>query len=76
MVQRCIGRSTHCSISFLNENRYAFFQLCLGALDVIGRVVLPHVCVVSVALGIVALSLILFLGSSIELCFGSLLPER
>jgi hypothetical protein len=52
-------RSTHCFISFFNENRYVYFQFCWGALDVIGRVVPPHVCVVSVALGIVALSLTL-----------------
>ena len=51
--------STHCSISFLNEKRYTFVQLCWSALDVVGRVVPPHVCVVSVALGIVALSLTL-----------------
>ena len=70
MKRCCMERSTHRFISFLNGIRYAFFQLCWGALNVVGRVVPPHVCVVSVTVGIVALSLILFLGSPIELCFG------
>ena len=57
MKRCCMERSTHCFISFLNENGYAFFQLSWGVLDVVGQVVPPNVCVVSVTLGIVALSL-------------------